>query len=247
MLSLVYIVHPSRSFLRQMIQAAQKLSSSLRSAATQCDNFIKTLTGQPNAAANAFANNVGTDFLTLASGNLGAQSLAAAAAAAGASGQQGMPTNTMGTPGRKSISKEERRMLKKQRKANRDPNAPKRPPSAYLLFQNEIREDMRQQFKELSYSDVLGKISEAWKNLTDEQRKVYNDRTMDHMARWNQSRRLQQQQQNQFSDENYQDTVDPSIAGQDFSNGLLNVGNPATLNTASQSRKGGEKKRSRKA
>lgn len=157
---------------RQMIQAAQKLSSSLRSAATQCDNFIKTLTGQPNAAANAFANNVGTDFLTLASGNLGAQSLAAAAAAAGASGQQGLPTNTMGTPGRKSISKEERRALKKQRKANRDPNAPKRPPSAYLLFQNEIREDMRQQFKDLSYSDVLGKISEAWKNLTDDQRKV---------------------------------------------------------------------------
>lgn len=66
------------------------------------------------------------------------------------------------------------------------------------------------------------------------------------MARWNQSRRLQQQQQNQFSEESYQD-VDPSIAGQDFSNGLLNVGNPATLNAASQSRKGGEKKRSRKA
>lgn len=63
------------------------------------------------------------------------------------------------------------------------------------------------------------------------------------MARWSQGRRIQQQ--NQFSEENYQETVDPSIAGQDFSNGLLNVDN-TTLN-ASQSRKGGEKKRSRKA
>lgn len=148
-----------------MIQAAQKLSSSLRSAATQCDNFIKMFTVQPT-----FANNVGNDFLALASGNLGAQSLAAAAAAA--SGQQGLTTNTPGTPGRKTMSKEERRALKKQRKANRDPNAMKRPPSAYLLFQNEIREDMRQQFKDLSYSEVLGKISEAWKNLSEEQRKV---------------------------------------------------------------------------
>ena len=155
-----------------MIQAAERLSGSLRNAAAQCDHFIKILTTHPNAAANAFANNVETNFLTLASGNLGAQSLAAAAAAAGASGQHGLHTNTTGTPGRKSMSKEERRALKKQRKANRDPNLPKRTPSAYLLFQNEIREDMREQFKELPYPEVLGKISEAWKNLTEEQRKV---------------------------------------------------------------------------
>ena len=60
----------------------------------------------------------------------------------------------------------------KERKANRDPNAPKRPPSAYLLFQNEIREEMRQRYKDLTYSEVLGKVSEAWKSLTEEQRKV---------------------------------------------------------------------------
>jgi hypothetical protein len=79
---------------------------------------------------------------------------------------------TSGTPGRKPMSKEEKKALRKERKANRDPNAPKRPPSAYLLFQNEIREDMRQRYKDLTYSDVLGKISEAWKALTEEQRKV---------------------------------------------------------------------------
>lgn len=79
---------------------------------------------------------------------------------------------TSGTPGRKPMSKEEKKALRKERKANRDPNAPKRPPSAYLLFQNEIREDMRQRYKDLTYSEVLGKISEAWKALTEEQRKV---------------------------------------------------------------------------
>lgn len=70
------------------------------------------------------------------------------------------------------MTKEEKKALRKERKANRDPNAPKRPPSAYLLFQNEIREDMRQRYKDLTYSEVLGKISEAWKALTEEQRKV---------------------------------------------------------------------------
>lgn len=64
------------------------------------------------------------------------------------------------------------------------------------------------------------------------------------MARWNQSRRLQQQQ-NQFAEENYQEAIDPSMTGQEFSNELLNV-DQANLN-ATQSRKGGEKKRSRKA
>lgn len=149
-----------------MFESVHHLSASLRNAANQCDNFVNVIARHhPSAAATAFASNVGADFLALASGtSLGAQTLGHAAAAAG------MPTS--GTPGRKPLTKEEKKALRKERKANRDPNAPKRPPSAYLLFQNEIREDMRQQFKDLSYAEVLGKISEAWKNLTEEQQKV---------------------------------------------------------------------------
>lgn len=167
-----------------MFESVHHLSTSLRNAANQCDNFVKIIARHhPSAAATAFVSNVGADFLALASGTgLGGSALHAAAAA-----HAPMPTSN--TPGRKPMTKEEKKALRKERKANRDPNAPKRPPSAYLLFQNEIREDMRQQFKDLTYSDVLGKISEAWKNLTEEQRKVYQDRTVDAMARWNQDKR----------------------------------------------------------
>lgn len=167
----------------QMFESVHHLSTSLRNAANQCDNFVKVISRHhPSAAATAFASNVGADFLALASGN-----------GLGGGGGGLHPNNatqahhhhhhannptmtaivpTSGTPGRKPMSKEEKKALRKERKANRDPNAPKRPPSAYLLFQNEIREDMRQQYKDLTYSEVLGKISESWKSLTEDQRKV---------------------------------------------------------------------------
>ncbi|WVQ99939.1 hypothetical protein IAU59_007082 [Kwoniella sp. CBS 9459] len=70
-------------------------------------------------------------------------------------------------------------VLKKERKKKdkkpKDPNAPKRPPSAYILFQNEIREDVRNSNPGMSYKDILVVISQKWKELTDTQRKVYED------------------------------------------------------------------------
>lgn len=156
-----------------MFESVHHLSTSLRNAANQCDNFVKVISRHhPSAAATAFASNVGADFLALASGNgLGGSSGLGGAPGAGQAATH-HPVTTPGQPGRKPMTKEEKKALRKERKANRDPNAPKRPPSAYLLFQNEIREEMRQRYKDLTYSEVLGKVSEAWKSLTEEQRKV---------------------------------------------------------------------------
>lgn len=164
-----------------MFESVHHLSTSLRNAANNCDNFVKIIARHhPSAAATAFASNVGADFLALASGNgLGGGALHPSATAQAHHHHHANPmavAPTSGTPGRKPMSKEEKKALRKERKANRDPNAPKRPPSAYLLFQNEIREEMRQQYKDLTYSEVLGKISEAWKALTEEQRKVSTSR-----------------------------------------------------------------------
>ncbi|WWC71635.1 uncharacterized protein I206_105593 [Kwoniella pini CBS 10737] len=64
---------------------------------------------------------------------------------------------------------------KKKDKKPRDPNAPKRPPSAYIFFQNEIRDEIRNSNPGMSYKDILGVISLKWKDLTDSQRKVYED------------------------------------------------------------------------
>ncbi|KAF8169512.1 high mobility group box domain-containing protein [Pholiota molesta] len=65
----------------------------------------------------------------------------------------------------------------KKRKRNtkpKDPNAPKRPASSYILFQNEVRKELKEQNPNLSNSDLLGLISEQWKQMSDEQKETYN-------------------------------------------------------------------------
>ncbi|CAE6511635.1 unnamed protein product [Rhizoctonia solani] len=57
----------------------------------------------------------------------------------------------------------------------KDPLAPKRPPSAYILYQNDVRKQMQDKHPGLSYSDVLGKISESWQTLEESRKKVYLD------------------------------------------------------------------------
>lgn len=64
-----------------------------------------------------------------------------------------------------------RKRVKKEKK-EKDPNAPKRPPSAYLMFQNEVRGAFKQQFPDLVYHQVLGKISEAWGTMPEADKDV---------------------------------------------------------------------------
>ncbi|WOO82589.1 Non-histone chromosomal protein 6 [Vanrija pseudolonga] len=63
----------------------------------------------------------------------------------------------------------------KKEKKPKDPNAPKRPPSAYLLFQNDVRESIRQANPGMPYKEILSVIANRWKDLSDSQRKVYED------------------------------------------------------------------------
>lgn len=81
----------------------------------------------------------------------------------------------------KKMSKRAKKLAKKAA----DPNAPKRPPSAYLVFQNEVRGDMRKRYPDLPYAELLGKISEAWKALAASDKKVYQDNTDEAMKKWN--------------------------------------------------------------
>ena len=69
--------------------------------------------------------------------------------------------------------------VKKERKQRttkpKDPNAPKRPPSAYILFQNDVRDGLRKSNPEMAYKDLLGVISQKWKDLPENQKKVCLD------------------------------------------------------------------------
>lgn len=58
-------------------------------------------------------------------------------------------------------------------KKEKDPNAPKRPASAYIIFQNELRPKLRQANPDMPYKDVLTKISEEWKAVPEDKKHVH--------------------------------------------------------------------------
>lgn len=60
-------------------------------------------------------------------------------------------------------------------KKEKDPNAPKRPASAYIIFQNELRPKLRETYPDLPYKDLLTKISEEWKAVPEDKKNVRDD------------------------------------------------------------------------
>ena len=56
---------------------------------------------------------------------------------------------------------------KKKPKKEKDPDAPKRPMSAYLIFQNSVREDMKAKNPTLNYRELITAVGDSWKNMGD--------------------------------------------------------------------------------
>jgi len=65
---------------------------------------------------------------------------------------------------------------KKKVKKLRDPEAPKRPPSSYLLFQNEVRQAMKQANPGMANHEILTTISQRWASMTPEEKDTYHKR-----------------------------------------------------------------------
>ncbi|CAB4377217.1 unnamed protein product [Rhizophagus irregularis] len=58
----------------------------------------------------------------------------------------------------------------------KDPNAPKRPNTAYILFSNEIRADTKAANPQANQKEIVTLIGQKWKALSREEKKVYEDR-----------------------------------------------------------------------
>ncbi|CAJ0845071.1 12010_t:CDS:2 [Entrophospora sp. SA101] len=71
------------------------------------------------------------------------------------------------TSGKKK-SKKKRNRIKKPV----DPNAPKKPASAFLLYQKDVQEQIRKEFPETKWNDVLRIISQRWQNLSNDEKKA---------------------------------------------------------------------------
>ncbi|CAM1506558.1 Fc.00g061990.m01.CDS01 [Cosmosporella sp. VM-42] len=52
-----------------------------------------------------------------------------------------------------------------------DDNAPERPPSAYVLFSNKMREDLKSQ--NLSFTEIAKLVGENWQNLRPAEKEAY--------------------------------------------------------------------------
>merc|ERR1719188_1833758 len=62
----------------------------------------------------------------------------------------------------------------KKTKFRKDENAPKKPLSAYFLWMADNREGLVNQG--LAHKEILKKLGEMWKTVTDEQKKPYQDK-----------------------------------------------------------------------
>jgi len=75
-------------------------------------------------------------------------------------------------------SDEDDRPSKRQRgkkgKKKRDPNEPKRSPSAYLIYGSKIREEVKKDHPEAKSSEIMKIIGTMWQKLSEDEKKQYN-------------------------------------------------------------------------
>lgn len=61
---------------------------------------------------------------------------------------------------------------KRRVKKPKDPNAPKRPASSYLLFQNDVRNELKQKNPGMRNAELLSTISRLWSEMPQAQKDV---------------------------------------------------------------------------
>lgn len=69
--------------------------------------------------------------------------------------------------------KQTAQFLKKYSKTKKDPDAPKRPKSAFILFCDDHREKIKSAENPSSIGELSKLLGEKWKLLSDEEKQVY--------------------------------------------------------------------------
>lgn len=76
--------------------------------------------------------------------------------------------------------------IKKDRpkRAKKDPSAPKRPRSAYILFCTEHRPIMKEENPSLKPSELMRRLGEKWKTMSEEDKQPYGHKARDDKERF---------------------------------------------------------------
>ncbi|GJE84817.1 HMG-box [Phanerochaete sordida] len=87
------------------------------------------------------------------------------------------PPQAEPTGGKRKARGEDDGEGKRKRKTKpKDPLAPKRPASSYLLFQNEVRQELKAKHPNIPNNELLAKIAKAWAEMPKEQKDRYEER-----------------------------------------------------------------------
>ncbi|PIN16780.1 HMG box-containing protein [Handroanthus impetiginosus] len=79
-------------------------------------------------------------------------------------------------------TKEKRQKKKKEKgEKNADPNKPKKPASSFLLFSKETRKNLVEERPGVNNSTINALISVKWKELSEEERQIWNDKAAETM------------------------------------------------------------------
>lgn len=87
--------------------------------------------------------------------------------------REGTPHASAAEPHPTYIDAEAQLAVDKKKRKRRDPNAPKCPPNAYMLFCKEKRANMMQQFPSLSFGKIGAKLGHEWRALNAEEKQKY--------------------------------------------------------------------------
>ncbi|KAG1240362.1 hypothetical protein G6F68_017737 [Rhizopus microsporus] len=74
-----------------------------------------------------------------------------------------------------------------------DTNAPVKPPSAYVMFSNDIRAELKQQNR--SFTDLAKIIGDRWKSISAEEKELYETNGQGHVFRFFETLEAEQQAQ----------------------------------------------------
>ena len=73
---------------------------------------------------------------------------------------------------------------KKKKKKKRDPNAPKHPMSAYIIFSSAMRDKVKEETGQTSVTEIAKELGTRWKAMDEEARKPYQEQANEDKERY---------------------------------------------------------------
>lgn len=92
---------------------------------------------------------------------------------------------------------------KKRRK--KDPNAPKRGMSAFMIYANQVRNDVKDDNPGISFGELGKKLGELWRGLSDEEKRPFQDQALQEKGRYDQQKAAYESMKPMYADDDEED------------------------------------------